>query len=531
MRHTAAALADDVARAKLLGGRQMLGTLRDHFVRNVSRWPNRNAIIDRARAYTFDELNQHVNRLANCLLDQGVTKGDGVGLLLNNCVEFAIGFFACQKLGAISSCLNYRLSAAPLGYAVHQEKLKVLIFNARFSEKVTDLVRAADFCRFICVGVPVPSGTIGFDECVRFSAAEPPAVEIKSDDLCDVIHTSGTTGRPKGAAFTNDTQIVSAIQYCLEMGLDRGHVGMSLAPVVIGAATNFFVAYSFLGAAQVMIGDYDAERALRLIAAHNVTEVFAVPTQMFQMAEARQQLRDLDISSLRLVRSGGSPLSRTLLSRVRSALGCEILNTYGTTESCTAITGCHTGLEPEAKWESIGKPSYFQEVRVVQVREKVDPEPDDLIPVPGEGQLINRGPQCVAAYYCSPQERLSARDGWQYARDIVRVDDDGYIYPVDRMDNVIISGGENIYPQEVEFFLSKHPGIADVAVCGVPDEKWGQVVKALVVRRAPNLTAANVERYCLQSGELPRYRRPRIIEFVDSLPRNVLGKIDRTALR
>ncbi len=509
----------------------MLGTLRDHFLANVSRAPERDAIIDAARTYTFDELNQLVNRLANFLRGLGVKQGDGVGLLLNNCVEFAVGFFACQKLGAISSCLNYRLSAAALAYAVQQEKLKALLFNAAFADKIADILRGVDFCRLICISAPVPPGALSYDECARLSAAEPPGADIKCDDLCNVIHTSGTTGRPKGAAFTNGTQIVSAIQYCLEMGLDRGHVGMSLAPVVIGAATNFFVAYAFIGAAQVMIGDYEAEKALRLIAQHKVTEAFAVPTQMYQMAEARPQLPDLDLSSLRLLRSGGSALSRALLARVRGTLGCEVLNTYGTTESCTAITVCHTGLEPEAKWESIGKPSYFQQVRVLRATEKMDTEPDELITPPGDGQLINRGPQCVAHYYCSPAEKLNARGGWQYARDIVRLDQDGYVYPVDRMDNVIISGGENIYPQEVEFFLSKHPGIADVAVCGAPDEKWGQVVKALVVRRAPGLTAEDVERYCLQSSELPRYRRPKIIEFVDALPRNVLGKIDRTALR
>jgi fatty-acyl-CoA synthase len=126
---------------------------------------------------------------------------------------------------------------------------------------------------------------------------------------------------------------------------------------------------------------------------------------------------------------------------------------------------------------------------------------------------------------------LRGRAGWQYARDIVRVDSDGYIFPVDRIDNLIISGGENIYPQEVEFFLSKHPSIVDVVVCGVPDEKWGQVVKALIVRRNPELTVEDVDRYCMESHELPRYRRPKIIEFVGALPRNVLGKIDRTALR
>lgn len=509
----------------------MLGTLRDNFSGTVSKWPERKAILYGERSYTWGELNAAVNRMARLLMGLGVRKGDGVGLLLYNCAEFAIGFLACQKLGAISSCLNYRLAPASVAYALQQEKLKVLLFNAEFSAAALEIMQGAGFCRFVCVGAPVPAGASSYEDCAGLSGTEPPGVDIAETDLCNVIHTSGTTGRPKGAAFSNAGQIMSAIQYCLEMGLDRGHVGMSLAPVVIGAATNFFVAYVFIGAAQVMTGEYEAKKALRLIARHRVTESFAVPTQMYQLAEVRGQLDDIDVSSLRLFRSGGSPLSRTLLHRVRDILHCEILNTYGTTESCTAITGCHTGMDPEDKWESIGKASYFQDVRVIEVKDGLETAPDALIALPGEGQLINRGPQSAKEYYCTPSEAMRARDGWQYARDIVRVDADGYIFTVDRIDNVIISGGENIYPQEVEFFLSKHPQIADVAVCGVPDEKWGQAMKALIVRRSPDLSAESVDRYCLESSELARHKRPRIIEFVDSLPRNVLGKIDRTALR
>jgi long-chain acyl-CoA synthetase len=460
-----------------------------------------------------------------------VGKGDGVGLLLHNCAEFAVGFLACQKLGAVSSCLNYRLSAAPIAYAVQQERLKALLFNAPLSERVAEAMQNTPSCRFVCVGTPLPPGALSFEESAGFPASAPPPVAMAASDVCNVIHTSGTTGRPKGAAFTHETQILSAIQYCLEMGLDCGHVGMSLAPVVIGAATNFFVAYLFVGAPQVMIGEYDARKALRLVSAHKVTECFAVPTQMYQMADACGQLKEVDLSSLRLIRSGGSPLARVLLHRVRRALGCEILNTYGTTESCTAITACHTGMEPEDKWESIGKPSYFQQVRVVNIGEGAEAQPDSVIRAPGEGQLINRGAQCVADYYCTPSETLRARGEWQYTRDVVKLDAEGYLYPIDRMDNVIISGGENIYPQEIEFFLSKHPLVADVAVCGVPDEKWGQAIKALIVRRVPELTAEQLERYCLASTELARHKRPKIVEFVEALPRNVLGKIDRNALR
>lgn len=508
----------------------MLGTLRDSFSATVANWPQRTAVIAGERIYTYGDLDVAVNRLANLLASLGVGKGDGVGLLLNNCVEFVLGFLACQKLGAIASCLNYRLSAGPIGYAVQQEKLKALIFNGAFSPTVLETMPNAGFCQFICAGGPVPAGAISLEESAQFPATEPPRVDIKDGDPCSVIHTSGTTGRPKGAAFTNETQLISAIQYCLEMGLDRGHIGMSLAPVVIGAATNFFVAYVFIGAAQVMVGEYEAQKALRLIARHKVTESFAVPTQMYQMAEARRQLGDIDLSSLRLLRSGGSALPKPLLHRVRDALGCDVLNTYGTTESCTAITACHTGFVPEEKWESIGKPTYFQDVRVIHIKNDAETEPDDMIAVPGEGQLINRGPQSITEYHCTPEEKLSAHAAWHYARDVVRVDGEGYIYPVDRIDNSIISGGENIYPQEIEFFLSKHPLIADVAVCGAPDEKWGQVVKALIVRRTPELTAEEVERYCLASDELARHKRPKAIQFVDALPRNVLGKIDRTAL-
>ena len=391
----------------------MLGTLRDNFVGTVSRWPDRKAILYGDRAYTFGELNASVNQLARFLIHLGVGKGDGVGLLLHNCAEFAIGFFACQKLGVITSCLNYRLSAGPIGYAVQQEKLKAVVFNVAFADKVAEAGKAAGSCRFICVGTPVPSGALGFDDHASFPATEPPSVDVKEGDTCNVIHTSGTTGRPKGAAFTHETQLLTAIQYCLEMGLDRGHVGMSLAPVVIGAATNFFVAYAFIGAAQVMVGEYEAQKALRLISRHKVTEAFAVPTQMYQMAEAKRQLGDVDISSLRLLRTGGSPLPRTLLHRVRDALGCEVLNTYGTTESCTAISACHTGIDPEGKWESIGKPTYFQQVRVIRVKEGAETEPDEVISAPGEGQLINRGPQCVAEYHRTPAEKLRSRGGSQ----------------------------------------------------------------------------------------------------------------------
>ena len=400
----------------------MLGTLRDNFMANVSRWSDRTAIIYGDHAHTYGELNAQVNRLVHFLIGLGVRKGDGVGLLLHNCAEFAVGFLACQKLGAVSSCLNYRLSAGPVGYVVEQERLKALIFNAEFSGKVAEIMKDAGFCRFIGVGGPVPDGAVSFDECAGFPATEPPAVDIR-EATCAT--SSILRGRPAGRrAPHSPTRRRSSppSNTAWRWGWIAGHVGMSLAPVVIGAATNFFVAYLFIGAAQVMIGEYEAQKALRLIARHKVTESFAVPTQMYQMAEAKRQIGDIDVSSLRLYPQRRLPVAQDAAAPGARCLECEVLNTYGTTESCTAITNCHTGLEPEESGRASASPAISRKCGSSRSAKACRHEPDEVIASPGEGQLINRGPQCVSEYYCTPLEKLRACGGWQYARDIVRID-------------------------------------------------------------------------------------------------------------
>lgn len=510
----------------------MRSIFRDSFAARAAVWPERIAIIDGGQSYTFAALEEEATRAAHLLAHCGVGKGDTVGILLTNRVEFAIAYLACQKLGAAASCLNWRLDADANAYSIVQEEHKALVYESRFSAIAAAARGAAPGCRFLCIDDLTSKVLPAFWNRADFPSDPLPAVEIRPEDICTIIHTSGTTGRPKGAAISNEAQVTNAIQYALEMGLDRGHVGMSLAPVAIGAATNFFLTYLFVGAAQVLIADYDKAEALAAIGRHRVSEVFAVPTQMHQMADWVSAGHPADTASLRLIRSGGSALTRELVDRVRTTLGCEILNTYGTTESCTALTACHTGLDPEDRWESIGKASYFQEVRIVKLADEDGRlvSPDAAVEAPGTGQLINRGPQAISAYHRAPELELPQRDGWQFTRDVVRVDADGYLYPVDRMDNVIISGGENMYPQEIEFQLSKHPRIVDVAVCGVPDPEWGQKIKALIVPADDGLTAADVERYCIEEATLARHMRPRIVQFVDTIPRNILGKIARDQL-
>jgi fatty-acyl-CoA synthase len=502
----------------------MVGTLQRRFASTAATHPDRVALVTGERALTWGALAGEADRAAHVLAEElGIGRGDVVGLLLTNRLELVTAFLACQRLGAITSCLNFRVAPAAVGAAAAHERQAALVHDADFDAAARAVSRAAAGCRLVTAEALAARAAAAPEHA-------PPAADPAPDRPCNVIHTSGTTGTPKGAALTHETQLVSGVQYCLEMGLDRGRVGMSLAPIVIGAATNFFVAFLFVaGARQVLMPDYEAGAALRAVERHRVTDVFAVPTQIYQMADVAREHDDLDLGSLRLIRTGGSAMPAELVERAREALGCEILNTYGTTESCTAITTMHTGHDPAEKWGSIGRPTYFQEVRVIPADDRAA-GPDDVVEPPGRGQLLNRGAQAAETEFMAPERRLCDAGGWQRTRDVVEIDADGYLFPVDRLDNVIVSGGENIYPQEVELALATHPDVADVAVLGVPDPEWGERVAALVVAHDPALDAEALEAFWLGNPEWARQKRPRVTAIVDELPRNILGKLDRHAL-
>ena len=199
------------------------------------------------------------------------------------------------------------------------------------------------------------------------------------------------------------------------------------------------------------------------------------------------------------------------------------------TENCSNVTTMHTAFDPEESWTTIGKPSYFWNARVVEIAE-AEAKADAQVPPPGRGQLIVKGPQNISQYYLSEKKPM-LDDGWLFARDVVDVNESGWMQIVDRVDQTILSGGENIYPQEVEMFLKKHPLIEDVAVIGVPDVKWGEKVVALIVRKSDELQEEDIEKFCLQSDELARYKRPRKVVFVQELSKNVFGKLERPKLK
>ena len=504
----------------------MFGTTVGALRKQVDRWAHRTLIVSAEGSISYGEFYGRVNRLANWLLEHGVTRGSNVGLLMFNCPELYVSLLAVHRLGAVANLWNFRLAAADIHYLAEHTQARAVVF----SPELLHLVEGLRGCALLATGTePSREAVSSFREVGDMPDGEPRVPDPDELDVASVIYTSGTTGRPKGASYTYRTQLLSAVQYCLEMGLDLGRRGLSAAPVIHGGATNFFFAYLFIGGSFIDSGKYSAERVVDLARAHGATELMAVPTQILEMLHVVEErgIPASDFAPLRLIRTAGSPYPKSMVRRIHEAFGCHLLNTFGMTENCANVTTMHSGYDSEEAWTSIGKPTYFWDARVVRLDRT---EPEDVITPPGRGQLIVRGPQNVERYYLSDQAP-PYRGGWLYARDVVDVNSSGYMQIVDRLDETILTGGENVYPQEVEAVLKSHPLVEDAAVIGLPDPRWGEAVVAVVVRRSPAVTEEDLEAYCLSSDELARYKRPRRIIFVEEIPKNVFGKVERYKLR
>ena len=514
---------------RILGVLDLFGTTVSVLKKNVEGCPDKQFIVAPGVSLTYREYNQKVNQLANWLAGKGVGKGDNVGLLMFNSIELYVSILAVHKLGAIANLWNFRLRGREISYLAEHVKAKAIIFSFGFFD---NLVINKEII-YLCAGESgeVPTNVHNFAEIDKSPDSEPAADGPGESDVASVIYTSGTTGYPKGARYTHTTQLWSAIQYCLEMGLDRGRRGITAAPVIHGGATNFFIAYLFIGGTFIDSGKYTANQVLQLAVDYKATELMAVPTQIMEMLNlAEQNNLSSDIfSSLRLIRTAGSPYPKSMVERVHKVFGCYLLNTFGMTENCSNVTTMHSGFDPEESWTTIGKPTYFWDARVVEINGE-SAKSEKQIAAPGRGQLVVKGPQNITEYYLS-EKTPQYDDDWLFARDVVDINEFGFMQIIDRVDETILSGGENIYPQEVEMFLKSHPLVADVAVIGLPDEKWGERVVALIIGKSTELNQGEIERYCLESDELARYKRPRQVVFVEELSKNVFGKLERYKLK
>ncbi len=490
------------------------------------RDPHVEAIFEPAsgRRFSFLELNARSNQVAHALRDVGVEHGDRVGLLLMNGTEFVESFFAVAKIGGVNVPLNWRLVADELEFILSDAGASVLIYGAEFAEVANELRSRGDktaITTWIEVGGDaVTDGVIAYDGWMNAAAPDEPDVSGSGDDLVFIMYTSGTTGLPKGVMHSHDTVMWAIFTGVATADFHAGDRYLNSLPMFHVGALQPTLSCVYSGCSLVVLKAFDPVLSWELIRDEKITITLMVPV-MLQFMLAVRDPEAHDSSTLRWVMSGAAPVAKTLIEQY-DELGIEIHQVYGLTETCGP--GCLiSSADAISRAGSTGKAFYFTEVRVVR--------PDGADCDPGEsGEVLIKGPHVMVGYWNRPDATAeSVVDGWLHTGDVATMDADGFVTIVDRVKDMLISGGENVYPAEIEAVLLAHPKIADVGVIGVPSDKWGESPLAAVVASDETLTAAEVIEFC--SGKLAAFKSVKAVEFVAELPRNPSGKILKRELR
>ncbi|MDX1993379.1 MAG: long-chain fatty acid--CoA ligase [bacterium] len=486
--------------------------------------PDQLAIVDAGktphRMFTYRELNDRANRLANWLRDgAGIVKGDRVAILAHNGVEFLDAFFACGKLGAILVPFNWRLHWREILALIEKTTPKALIFSDDFKDVATCITtQETTITQFLHIegdGIP---GSRYYERTLSESVLRSVVTEdLTEEDIACLIFTGGTTGLPKGAQISHRMIAWNTLNTIIH-DLQHGDVTVNTFPMFhTGGLLVYTTPLLILGGTVILTRRFDADQVLKLIEEYAVTVYAGVPTT-YQMMTASDSWAQADLSSLRFCTSGGAPLPVQLVETFRDEKGVLFKQGFGMSEFGPGVFA----LAPEdaiRKAGSIGRPNFFVDARVVDDHNQPLP--------PGEvGELVLRGPSMSSGYFNEPEAAAVAVDseGWFHTGDLAAVDDDFYFRIVDRKKDMFISGGENVYPTEIENVLYKHPAVQMCAVVGVPDAKWGEVGRAfVVVKPGAEVTAAELEAH--MQHYLAGYKVPKSIELVESLPISAAGKI------
>ncbi|WP_017381682.1 fatty acid--CoA ligase [Paenisporosarcina sp. TG-14] len=510
----------------------MYATLGSIFDQTVSKFPNREAIIDlkRGQRWTYEEWGTEVNRLANALIDSGVGKGDRVSTFLFNTSELSTTLFACAKIGAIFNPINFRLKSEELAYILKDASPKIVLFEEQLKDQVTSIQSEFATTQFWFINDNKPNYAKSYHEQVEKAQATQPTVEVDEMDTYAIMYTSGTTGRPKGVIHRHRDMTEQSLICIALLNYTKNDIGLVTAPMFHCAELHCCVIPRVhAGATNIIMHQFNPLTALETIEKEKVTVMFAVPTMWSMMAELEGAASK--VGTLQRGLYGAAPMAPVLVMKVKDILGINLIQAYGQTEMGPAITFLAED-EQLTKVGSAGKPAYNHEIRIVMPNENGPSEPDNILK-PGEvGEIIVKGP-CMMAGYFNLQDATEKAlyKGWYHSSDLGFMDEDGYLYVADRVDDMIISGGENIYPREVEDVLHEHESVQDVAVLGIPDEKWGESVLAFIVTKDPTLTIEELEQFCKGNTKLAGYKRPRSYKFVEELPRNASGKIQKFLLR
>ncbi len=497
-----------------------------HTVADIVRWhgrqrPDATALVVGEHTITYGQLDERSNRAAQAFAQAGVGRGDRVAFVEKNGAEFFSVAFGVAKLGAVGVPVNWRLAAPEMRHVLADSGAAVVVVGQEFAGHLEAIESELD-ATIVVVGNHHrwPS----FDRWIAGHPAVDPGVVTGPDDLVFLMYTSGTTGLPKGVMLSNANYVCKTGGVAGPWKFDAESVSLAVMPLFHMAGSGWALAGLWQGATTVVLRDVDPAAILDAIARHGITNLLLVPT-VIQLLLDTPGLDAIDLSHLRVIVYGASPISDAVLTRGLERFGGIFAQVYGMTETTGSVTQLDGPDHTPQRLRSCGKPYPWVQIRIA------DPAGGDA--GPGVvGEVWTRSEQNMLGYWNNPDATAAALtgDGWLKTGDAGYLDDAGYLYLHDRLKDMIVSGGENVYPAEVENVLMTHPAVADVAVIGVPDDRWGEAVKAIVVA-VGGADPTEGELIAHARARLAGFKLPKSVDFVDALPRNPSGKILKRALR
>jgi acyl-CoA synthetase (AMP-forming)/AMP-acid ligase II len=498
---------------------------------NAKKFPATVALKDSKRAFTYPEVNRRVNKLAHSLLSLGLEKGDKVAVLLENSIEIVEVYLATAKTGLVIVPINFRLVGPEVEYIVNNSDARALVVHDEFTPCVDGIKRnLADIKpeSYIVVGEE-RDGYREYETFIQGAPESEPQVQVEPGDTWILIYTSGTTGTPKGVVRSHESHIAFYLINAVDFGFNEHDVCLNIMPLCHINSTFFTFTFTYVGGTAYIhpARSFRAEEILDIVERERITFISLIPTHYALILNVSEEARRRDVGSMRKLLCSSAPVSKDMKLAIMDFFpGVELYEAYGSTEA-----GIVTVLKPEDQLRKLGSIG-FESLGTDLI--KILDEEGNEVGVGETGELYSRGPMLFDEYYKLPEKTAgSFRGEWFTAGDMAQRDEDGFFEIVDRKDNLIITGGEHVYPSEVEKVLGSHPEVLDAAVIGLPHEKWGEAVTAVVIPRDPENPPAEEELMAFCRSKMAGFKRPQAIYFIsqEEMPRTGSGKVLHRALR
>jgi acyl-CoA synthetase (AMP-forming)/AMP-acid ligase II len=503
----------------------------DMLRRDAKLFERKVGLIDGGESFTYSELNSRANRLVHVLSELGIKKGDRVAFMGNNCHQFVEFYFALAKGGFVSVPVNARFSSDEASYIVNHSESIALIYSEELRPMASQMLKNTVGVKWVISTGQESKGVLSYEKILQEASDQEPQQEVRLDDVAMIMYTSGATGLPKGVVTTQRNIMENTNTMCIELRIVPEDITVLVMPLYHNGGLWPTMSIVYRGGMNVLLPHFDLETMLKTIEEKKVTLLNLVPTMLLRMV-SHPNLSAYNLESLRLIMYAGAPIPLEQLKKAMTILGPHrFYNSLGCTEASGNLISFPTtehALEgPMArKLGSVGKDAIGVEIAIVD-------EKGNEVPTGKTGEIIGRGDNITQGYWKMPEETAEVfKNGWLHTGDMGYRDEDGYIFVVDRKKDIIISGGENVASREVEEVLYQHPAVQEATVIGVPDEEWGEAVKAVIVLKpesAETVEEDDLIEFC--KTRLAGYKKPRSIDLVGELPKNAAGKIDKARLK